>query len=1372
MAQVRPYGRSMHARNHVTRGCIALAALLALLALGTGSSAQAALSLPSGFEERTIASGFDLPTGVAWAPDGRMFVVEKKGKVKVVNPGGSVQTLLDLTGRVNSYTDRGLLGVAVDAEFATNRFVYIVYYYDPDPANVTGPKVGRLSRLTVNPDNTLENPSAPERVLLGSVTTAPCPPPANGNDCIPGEGASHGIGTIRADADGTLWLGTGDAAHEPFRTYNPQSLAGKILHVDRDGRGLPSNPYCPGTTDLDSVCSKVFAMGFRNPFRFWLRDGGKGPAVGDVGQSSREEWNLVRSGRNYGWICYEGDIKTPGFVTDGRCRDIYSKEGTADGVTWPSYTYSHDGVGGSIIAGPQYTGDAYPSGYRGDFFIGDYVKGWIRQIDVNADDTIADNRIFASSGFGAVDFTLAPSGNLAYVDIGWGGPGTGRVREIVYAPGNGTPTARATATPTAGRAPMTVAFDGTASSDPDGDALSYRWSFGDGSPVSTAAAPSHTYTADGQYTARLTVDDGRGRQDETTVRITVGNTRPTARILAPTDGDLFTAGGRVELEGEGSDAEDGDLPDGAFRWNVVMHHGNSHIHDLGEFSGRRTGFVTNDDHGEDSFYEIRLTVTDAEGLSDTRVTRVYPRTVKLYLHSHPVPGAKLTYGSTEKPTPWVADAAMGFRTRVAAETRFLAHGRSYVFERWDHGGEQAQDFTVPGSPVSLVARYRLEGFVSRDPDNGALRYFGGEGEDNDLTVAQGDGTITFTEARHTIYAGPGCTQVTPAQARCPDSNADVNIHAREGDDRVVVQGQRRVAVFGGDGADTIVGGAGADYITGGAGDDVVEGGDGTDHLEGNDGADRLDGGAGADLLSGDAGDDVLLGGAGDDLLIGGAGADDHAGGEGTDRASYVSHPAGVKVTLDELADDGSAGERDRVRPDVEHVLGSDFADELTGSDGGNYLEGRGGDDRLAGGGGNDHLAGGAGADRLAGGTGQDFLDGGAGADELLGEDGNDVLDGGTGSDVMSGGAGVDRVSYVTRTAPVDVRLDGAANDGEAGENDRAGVGQDVEDVAGGAGNDVLIGNAQTNWITGGNGNDHLNGAAGNDQLDGGAGDDHLYGGAGNDHLRGDGGNDIIDGQGDSDTIRGGEGTDIATYATRSAPVVASLDGSYNDGEAGEHDNVTTDVEGLRGGSAADVLTGNDAANQLEGNGGADTLNGLGGDDFVSGGAGDDRLSGGDGNDVLRGHDGADGLDGGAGDDVLDGGLGADVLAGGAGADRVTYQGRTAPVTVTLDGLADDGEAGERDEVRTDVENVTGGAGPDLLTGDAGINIIEGGPGDDRIDGGAGVDFLLGGDGADTVTSRDLFQDTVACGAGTDGAIADHRDSVAADCESVDRADPA
>ena len=224
-------------------------------------------------------------------------------------------------------------------------------------------------------------------------------------------------------------------------------------------------------------------------------------------------------------------------------------------------------------------------------------------------------------------------------------------------------------------------------------------------------------------------------------------------------------------------------------------------------------------------------------------------------------------------------------------------------------------------------------------------------------------------------------------------------------------------------------------------------------------------------------------------------------------------------------------------------------------------------------------------------------------------------------------------------------------------------------------------------------------------LNGGHGNDTLKSGAANDTLNGGDGNDTLDGGLGADALSGGAGTDTADYSARTRDLTVALGTLANDGEAGERDNVARDIETVKGGRGNDRLTGSDGPNTLSGGPGHDWLLGLGGNDVLSGDAGDD---------------------------VLNGGRGADVFHGGDGLDTADYSDRTEDLVIGIGVVADDGAAGERDNVKSDIENVNGAFGNDRITGSSAANVINGGFGDDRLDGGTGADTFSGGPDNDTV----------------------------------------
>ncbi|MEA2219656.1 MAG: hypothetical protein QOJ35_2282 [Solirubrobacteraceae bacterium] len=602
-----------------------------------------------------------------------------------------------------------------------------------------------------------------------------------------------------------------------------------------------------------------------------------------------------------------------------------------------------------------------------------------------------------------------------------------------------------------------------------------------------------------------------------------------------------------------------------------------------------------------------------------------------------------------------------------------------------------------------------------------------DGERNDVTISLQTDVIagpayTVTDAgTDPPSAGDGCTTTAdPRTVTCAAFPGDqIVVDLGDGDDRVVQSTSDDSVLCGGDGNDTLTGGPGNDTIGGDAGDDTLAGGAGDDVLEGS--SSSCARAAPPPDVTPPPGDDVLRGDDGRDVLDGGSGRDDLSGGAGPD--------------------------------------------ELFGYGGDDVLDGGAGSDFLAGDGGNDQLTGGADRDIMCGGMGNDIERGGDGNDDLgaslyaargncfddgddvlAGDAGDDTLDAGpgrgfvrpgsqldppappdaaNGADAMSGGAGFDTVTYAGRSTTVSISIGaGGADDGAAGEGDE--VAGDVEAAIGGAGDDVLTGGPANDRLDGGDGSDVLSGAGGDDTLLGGGtdtGGDRLSGGPGADTLEGGGGPDRLAGDDGPDTLAGGGGDDE-----------------------------------LDGGSESDRLSGGPGLDRLAGGPGDDVLEGAG-----------TPLVGADGADVLDGGDGSDTLSGGPGDDTLTGGPGPDVLSGGDGdGDTADYGRVLVAVRVSFDDVANDGPAGEGDDVAGDVERVVGGQGDDTVRGTARAERLSGGEGEDYLDGAGGSDELDGGLAGDVLRSRDGTPDRVGCGPGIDFAIVDPADRVQSDCEIVDQ----
>ena len=314
MRGVRQQRRRMHGtfRCRLTAGAsaaVTLAASVALLVVPAGPAA--AEVLPAGFSTAAEPTGSGIVVEIAHAPDGRRFVAEKGGRVKVLHQDGRVTPLLDLRNKVNDYSDRGLLGLAVDNDFATNGWLYLLFSQEADSAaDGPGPMTSALTRVAVRADSTVAKPTSPGVYILGGQGEQPCPTPADTLDCMPSR-PLHGtaIGTVRSRHRRTGRCGSapGDATyvvagddHQTLRhAGRARPTAGKILHIDQRRHGsLAGHPFCPGpSTDLTRDLHEGVRRGASATRSCFTLRPGKGPVAGDVGQDAHEEIDLDPAGR-------------------------------------------------------------------------------------------------------------------------------------------------------------------------------------------------------------------------------------------------------------------------------------------------------------------------------------------------------------------------------------------------------------------------------------------------------------------------------------------------------------------------------------------------------------------------------------------------------------------------------------------------------------------------------------------------------------------------------------------------------------------------------------------------------------------------------------------------------------------------------------------------------------------------------------------------------------------------------------------------------------------------------------------------------------------------------------------------------------------
>lgn len=389
-------------------------ALAVWLAVPSSTLAQGVLQ---GFIDEPVITGLTVPVAFATLPDGRMLVVEKAGAVRMVRDGQVLpDAFLDLSASVNDYWDRGLLGVAVDPAFAQNGYVYLFHVVEDDPLAYSGPKTSRVIRVTAAGDTAVHGS---EVVLISG---------------IPADSASHNGGALVFGPDGALWITTGDAASfnavDPLalRTQQIDTLAGKLLRVDRNGRGLPDNPFWNG--DADAVRSKVWAYGFRNPFRLTFRPGTGRPYIADVGANDWEEINAVVRGANHGWPCIEGPAPQAGYQALAACQALYAQGPSA--VAAPVAAYPHLTGTASITGGAFYTGTGFPERYRGAYFFADFSRGMLHYVALDASDTASGPILGFGAGIDGVVDVQADAAGLLYLSVT-----RGEIHRVRYIPDTG-----------------------------------------------------------------------------------------------------------------------------------------------------------------------------------------------------------------------------------------------------------------------------------------------------------------------------------------------------------------------------------------------------------------------------------------------------------------------------------------------------------------------------------------------------------------------------------------------------------------------------------------------------------------------------------------------------------------------------------------------------------------------------------------------------------------------------------------------------------------------------------------------------------------------------------------------------------------------
>lgn len=332
---------------------------------------------PDGFEVVPYASGLTEPVALAFAPDGRLFVTEKGGRVRIVQDGVLLPGPF-ATVEVYTVNENGLLGIAIDPDFEDNHYVYVF-------ASISNQQ---------------------QQIIRFTDADGVGVDPFFVRESLPGTESVHAGGGLKFGPDGKLYFSIGDTGDKDL-AQDLKSLAGKVMRINADGSTPSDNPF---TTPTGSPRA-IYAMGFRNPFRFCFAPDGR-MFVMDVGSDDaprREELNIIRAGDNAGWPLVEGRQAVrlfPSFVD-------------------PAIAYHEEGQ--AITGAVYYTGKQFPKEYRGNLFHLEYVLNRVFRVEFDGDSVVRHDVFYETSDAGPVDIVQAPDGSLVYSEIF-----TGRLMQIRY----------------------------------------------------------------------------------------------------------------------------------------------------------------------------------------------------------------------------------------------------------------------------------------------------------------------------------------------------------------------------------------------------------------------------------------------------------------------------------------------------------------------------------------------------------------------------------------------------------------------------------------------------------------------------------------------------------------------------------------------------------------------------------------------------------------------------------------------------------------------------------------------------------------------------------------------------------------------------
>lgn len=618
------------------------------------------MSVSAGYTETTFAGGggaLRWSAAMDFAPDGRLFVAEQydgrvnAGSLRLVK-NGQLTAKPVLTLPVSRGFERGLVGVLADKNFNTTHQIYVYWTANSTPGHNYAHNV--ISRFTLNGD--VADPASRVDIF----------------EQAPLESEYHNGGSMHWGPDGKLYVGVGDNAIRA----NAQSLnttKGKILRLNPDGTIPTDNPFYNQTSGINRA---IYALGFRNPFTFTFAPDNT-MYVNDVGLDTWEEVDIGVRGGNYGWATIEG--KRTNQTPPANYHD-------------PIYTYKHPTNGFAAITGSIY--------WNGAYYFGDYVSGVISRLDPMTHAVTPFANVTQPT-----DIDIGPDGAMYIASNGSDAKIFRIAKTGSQAPGITTqPASQKVAAGTK------VTFNVTAF----GANLSYQWQKND-QDIQGATGTSFTINSAGlgdngdKYRVIVTNNAGTATSLEATLNV-VNDTAPTAVINTPAAGFIWKAGTTLNFSGDGTDAEDGTLPNSAFTWSVDYFTGTAQRPLYLQNTGIRGDSIAipaiTPYTGPDVFLRITLTTTDSLGISTTVTRDVFPQTSHETVQTS-VPGLKLFLDNTQFNTTQHFTGVVGVQRNLSVPQTQTLNGKTYQFTGWSDGGAIAHNIATPAVDTTYTANYKL-----------------------------------------------------------------------------------------------------------------------------------------------------------------------------------------------------------------------------------------------------------------------------------------------------------------------------------------------------------------------------------------------------------------------------------------------------------------------------------------------------------------------------------------------------------------------------------------------------------------------------------------------------------------------------------------